>query len=155
MMTFHPEELHDDILLVRETLPPSVLDLDDKFARAHEPVEVDLQVRREADTFFAAGRVSTVVQVQCGRCAEWIPYSVTVPRFHVEYKAPHPEIIDLTPAVREDILLKLPHIATCRIEDPDSSCAILGVGLQPDSTTPSPSLDTDVWQSLDQLKIND
>ncbi|HSI86193.1 MAG: DUF177 domain-containing protein [Candidatus Methylacidiphilales bacterium] len=154
-MTFQPEELHDDILLVQETLPPTILELEDKFARAFEPVEVDLQVRREGDKFLATGKTSTVVQVKCGRCLEWIPYSITVPRLFAEFIPPHPKTIDLTPSVREDILLKLPHIATCRIDDPNSSCSVLGVGLQPESTTPSPSLDTEVWQTLDQLNIND
>ena len=155
MMTFHPEELLDDILVLRETLPPESLDLNDTFARGFEPIEVDLQVRREGDSFYATGKISTVLQVKCGRCLEWIPYSITVPRFHAEFIPPHPHLIDLTPSVREDILLKLPHIASCRVDDPNSSCAILGVGLQPDSATPSPSLDTEVWQTLDQLKIND
>jgi uncharacterized metal-binding protein YceD (DUF177 family) len=155
-MTFQPEDLLEDILLVQETVPASVLELDDdKFAKPFEPVQVDLQVYREGDNFIATGKVSTVVKVQCGRCLEWIPYSITVPRLFAEFIAPHPQTIDLTPSVREDILLKLPHIATCRIDDPGSSCSVLGVELHPDSTTPSPSLDTEVWQSLDQLNIND
>jgi uncharacterized metal-binding protein YceD (DUF177 family) len=75
-------------------------------------------------------------------------------RAQVEHllEAPHPASIDLTPLVREDILLELPLNAACRL-GADGRCPVTGELYQPPpEAAPGSLAGGDVWAALSKIK---
>ena len=86
----------------------------------------------------------------CGRCAVWMPWPVRTQVEHV-FEAPHPASIDLTPLLREDILIELPLNAACHL-GADGRCPVTGEFYQPPPEN-SGTLDTgEVWEALSKIK---
>ena len=131
-------------------LPFAALELNDQIARAEAPIEAELLVLRDGENLLVTGTLVTTLQVICGRCATWMPWPV---RARVEHllEAPHPASIDLTPLLREDILLELPLNAACHL-GADGRCPVTGELYQPRPENTG-TLDTgEVWEALSQIK---
>jgi uncharacterized metal-binding protein YceD (DUF177 family) len=52
------------------------------------------------------------VELECGACLERFVHTIEVPEFAVHMET-GPELVDLTPAAREDVLLNLPAYPRC------------------------------------------
>jgi uncharacterized metal-binding protein YceD (DUF177 family) len=132
-------------------LPPEMLELQDSVAKAVQPIKIELLVTREGSDLLVNGTLSTTLQVVCGRCAVWMPWAVRTSSEHV-LEAPHPASIDLTPSLREDILIELPLNAACRL-GADGRCPVTGELYQPPPETTTGSLaGGDVWAALSKIK---
>jgi uncharacterized protein len=150
-MTFTPalvDESHP--LEIREDLAPGVLDLEDPSARAGEPIKADLRVEKEEGNYLVTGWLQTTLTLQCGRCTEWFSLPVKVEVGHL-FEPPHPASIDLTPLLREDILLELPLNAACRL-GADGRCPVTGEVYQPRPETSGPLAGEAVWEALNKVK---
>ncbi len=150
-MTFHPAQLLDHPIQLEETLPATILDLDENGIRAEEPVEVNLFIEGDEEQILVRGELSTKLKLECGRCLKWLDWPIEVNDFIVELSAPFPMVIDLTSQIREDILLRLPLAAACRLDD-DYRCPYSGKEYPPANESPSSIAGEEVWQALDQLK---
>jgi uncharacterized metal-binding protein YceD (DUF177 family) len=132
-------------------MPPAILALEDPTARAQQPVQVELVVQRNGDNLLIAGTLATTLSVVCGRCGVLMPWPVRVRSEHV-LESPHPASIDLTPLLREDILLELPLNAACRL-GADGRCPVTGELYQPPPEADPGSLaGGDVWAALSKIK---
>ncbi len=150
-MLIYPSRIDtDQTLLLDQELPSSILKLDEPLARQHGPVKVNLTVTRDGETLLVTGQVGTLLHLRCGRCAEWIDWPVSVPNFILLIEPPFPDIIDLTPYIREDILLDLPVVASCRL-DSSGCCPLTGKIYLP-AGEPPPITGQDAWKELDKLK---
>ncbi|MCC7517813.1 MAG: hypothetical protein IT578_01360 [Verrucomicrobiae bacterium] len=88
--------------------PPSILDCPGEFYRFEQPVRYALDLMETApNRILARGRLSTVVRARCVRTLEWFDLPVEVEDFVGETETRRDEV-DLTPLMREDILLALP-----------------------------------------------
>jgi uncharacterized metal-binding protein YceD (DUF177 family) len=88
--------------------PPSALDFPGGMFRFEQPIRWSLDLSETAPgRILARGRLSTVVRAQCVRTLEWFDLPVQVGNFLGEVEARGDEV-DLTPLIREDILLALP-----------------------------------------------
>jgi uncharacterized metal-binding protein YceD (DUF177 family) len=137
-------------LELKGELPSAALELNDQIARAEAPIEAELLVLRDSENLIVTGTLVTTLQVVCGRCAAWMPWPV---RTRVEHllEAPHPASIDLTPLLREDILIELPLNAACHL-GADGRCPVTGEFYQPPVN--SGTLDTgEVWEALSKIKL--
>ena len=65
------------------------------------------------------------------------------------FEAPHPASIDLTPLIREDILLELPMNAVCQLSA-EGRCPVTGEIYRPPESSGEISTE-DVWSELDKL----
>lgn len=132
-------------------LPPEALDLKEDNLAAKDPVAAKLTVQREGNGgLVITGSLATTVRLCCGRCLDWIDWPLEVKDFCMEVEPPLDLTIDLTPRIREDILLQLPFNSACRL-DADHRCPYSGKSYPPETDAP-PSLGGDVWQALDKLE---
>src|SRR5262244_3877581 len=96
------------------------------------------------------GELTQPVELQCVRCLEPFPFEIKVKDFAVHTELTGPEEIDLTPFMREDLLLNLPAYPHCDREG-NRVCPAPGThrGKDAEADTKRP---TD-WSALDKLKL--
>ena len=70
------------------------------------------------------------------------------------FEAPHPNSIDLTQLIREDILLELPLNAVCRL-GADGRCPLTGEIYQPRPESSGTLAGEEVWEALGKIKTKD
>ncbi len=124
------------------------LDLADIGARPAGVVHYDLEVGLSGGGLFATGRVTAPVELQCVACLRHFPFEAVVEPFAAQVEIDGREMIDLTPSVREELLLALPNHPRCDWNN-GSPCPYQGPessGLGSQETTES------AWDQLDKLK---
>jgi uncharacterized metal-binding protein YceD (DUF177 family) len=138
---------------IKETLAPEVLGLDPVTARVEKPIAVEVTVTKDEENYLAQGWATTSLSLVCGRCAVWMPWPIRARVEHL-FEAPHPNSIDLTPLIREDILLELPLNAVCRLGT-DGRCPVTGELYQPPPETSGTLAGEEVWEALKKIKTKD
>ena len=148
-------------LNLKGDLPPEELDLDnaDELIHLPRPLSYDLEVEKVHDGILAKGKLKITLACECGRCLKAYDYDVVIddwvcllPLEGEEKAAIVHDSVDLTPYIREDIVLAFPQRPLCK---PD--CQGLtemrkrlagqdGQDRAADSTS-SP------WDELDKLKL--
>jgi uncharacterized metal-binding protein YceD (DUF177 family) len=116
--------------------------------RCAGPLHYDLDVGVAGDALWANGSLSQPVQLRCVSCLEEFVHQIQVSAFAVHRQLQGPETADLTPFMREDLLLNLPAHPRCD-KDGNQVC-------KPKRTEP-PEQDTkrkSDWSALDKLKLN-
>jgi uncharacterized metal-binding protein YceD (DUF177 family) len=142
----HPFELND-------TMAPEVLGLDPAIAKVEKPIQVELVVTKDEENFLAQGWATTALSLLCGRCAGPLPWPIRARVEHL-FEAPHPNSIDLTPLIREDILLELPLNAVCQL-GADGRCPVTGELYQPPPESSGTLAGEEVWEALSKIKTKD
>jgi uncharacterized metal-binding protein YceD (DUF177 family) len=142
----HPLEL-------KEEISAEILGLNGDSARVEKPILVELIVQKDEVNFLATGWATTSLSLLCGRCAGWLPWPIRARVEHL-FEAPHPNCIDLTPLIREDILLELPLNAVCRL-GADGRCPVTGEIYQPRPETSGTLAGGEVWEALSKIKTKD
>jgi uncharacterized protein len=141
-------------------VPVAELDLADvdELIRVEEPLEYELEVQKLEDSILVQGNVSLDLNCECARCLKPFVYPLELPDWTCllpmegeEKAVVTNDCIDLTPYVREDILLGFPQHPLCK---PDC------VGL-PKKTVGKPKqtggagqkTGSSAWAALNKLKI--
>lgn len=120
--------------------------------RPKSPVTYSLDIERDDDELIVQGTLKVAFSLECGRCAERFDYLLDMPDFTLEVPIENALTIDLTEALREDILLALPSYPRC--EDGNitpRACPAEGRFAEPVSAEPPPQEDKGIWDALDQL----
>lgn len=125
-----------------------LVDLKAEETRCAGPLRYALDVGVNDGALWANGSLTQPVELRCVRCLERFPYDIAVPDFAVHTELGGPEQVDLTPFVREDLLLNLPAYPHCDREGGRVCPAQLGKA----ASRESEKRPTD-WSALDQLKI--
>ena len=137
-------------------LPAAELDFEvrDELIRVEKPLRYDLTVELLDDAVLVQGKLRLILDCECARCLRPFEHEVALtgwalhlPLSGEDKVSQTNDLIDLTPWVREDILLEFPQHPLCR-----SNCSGLkkksGVrGAGDDEEPPSP------WTELDKLKL--
>ena len=153
-MNFSPALVTEEHPLeIKEEIPPEVLGLDPATAKVEKPIQVELVVQKEEEDFLATGWATTRLSLVCGRCAAWMPWPIRAKVEHL-FEGPHPNSIDLTPLIREDILLELPLNAVCRL-GADGRCPVTGELYQPPPENSGKLAGEEVWEALSKIKTKD
>ncbi len=87
--------------------------LDAAEVRCTGPLRYSLDVGISEGALWANGELHQPVELHCVRCLEAFPFEITVPDFAVHTELTGPEVVDLTPFMREDVLLNLPPYPHC------------------------------------------
>ncbi len=152
----HLEE-HD--VTLRGELPVAELDLDprDEMIRVLQPLRHDLEVQLLDRSLLVRGSLRLTLTCQCVRCLkpfehelELNPWTRHLPLEGEESVPLANDCADLTPCVREDILLEFPRHPLCRPGCPGLEKMKTGVAKNTDGkdqTAPS------AWAELDKLKL--
>ena len=92
---------------------PAFLDLAAIGAKAAGPVRYSLEVGLSGGGVFATGCVAVPVEMTCVACLELFVYEAVVDPFAAQVEIEGRELVDLTPVVREELLLALPNHPRC------------------------------------------
>lgn len=126
--------------------------VNDPVARAAGPIRYDLTVEPAGQELVVRGTIEAPLQLRCSRCAHFFSTTARVSSFLHAYEwAEHPESVDVSADVREDLLLEIPGFPLCH-EGCKGLCAQCGhdlnegrCGCVPPEGAPSP------WSALDGL----
>ena len=77
------------------------------------PMRYSIDVGISDGSLWVNGVLKQNVELTCVACLEKFAYEIAVPRFTVHTEVAGPEVVDLTPYMREDILLNLPAHPRC------------------------------------------
>ncbi|HEU5313179.1 MAG TPA: DUF177 domain-containing protein [Candidatus Udaeobacter sp.] len=97
---------------------------------------------------WARGSLSQPVELSCVSCLETFVHEIYVPAFALHAELRGPEMVDLTPFMREDLLLNLPAHPRCD-KDGNRVCEAKRLETVEQDTTRKPD-----WSALDKLKLN-
>ncbi|MEY2466192.1 MAG: hypothetical protein QOD03_713 [Verrucomicrobiota bacterium] len=148
--------LEDEDLDLQGELPVAELDLDlrDELIRAEQPLRYDLQIQRLDESLLAQGSLRLQLDCQCVRCLKSFKYNLDLDHWtrHLELAGEEKtpvvnDCVDLTPMVREDILLEFPQHPLC-----EADCRGLSVGKASKTSDPTPQ-ESSAWAELDKLKL--
>ena len=106
---------------------------------------IDLGVRSGA--LWASGSVSQAVELRCVACLEKFVHEIQVPAFAMHTELRGPETVDLTPFMREDLLLNLPAHPHC-----DRNAGRVCRPKQIEAAAQDTGRKSD-WSALDKLKL--
>ncbi len=150
--------LEDHEIHLAGELPVAELDLvvNDELIRTEKPLRYDLSAELLHDAVLVTGSLVLPLDCECGRCLKKFKtelklsgWAAHLPLEGEEKVSIDGDCVDLTPFVREDILLDFPQHPLCR---PD--CAGLKKKKNPavraEAAEKSASV---VWAELDKLKI--
>jgi uncharacterized protein len=141
-------------------LPAEELDLDvrDEVLQARKPLQYEIEVERVEQSLILKGRLKMVLDCECVRCLKPFQFDLEITPWHAYVPLEGDEAapivndcVDLTPYVREDILLEFPRHPLC-----DPGCQ----GLQPKAPgkkKKAGNAKTDgsssAWSALNKLKL--
>jgi uncharacterized protein len=151
--------LEDQDVLLRGELPAAELDLGpcDEMIRVEQPLRYELEAQLLDDSLLVRGRLRLTLDCQCVRCLkpfthelELNPWTLHLPLEGEESIPVLNDCADLTPCLREDILLEFPRHPLCRPDCRGLEKMMTGkaqnAGGQ-DEKMPS------AWAELDKLKL--
>lgn len=142
-------------------LAAAELDIDsrDEVIQLRGPLRYDLEVQKLEGGLLAQGRLSLRLECQCVRCLKRFNYQLRLDSWacHLPFQGEDAvqvvnDCVDLTPMVREDILLEFPQHPLC-----DTNCSGLRSASIGKSKTFTNLGRTDegspVWNALNKLKF--
>jgi uncharacterized protein len=158
-LTVNLRHLENRNLVLRGELSLAELDLDvrDELIRVAQPVEYDLEIEKLDDSVLVQGEIHVTLECECVRCLkkftqeiELNPWTLHLPLEGEDAVSVDNDCVDLTPFVREDILLEFPQHPLCQTDcagltKKSSGNAQKNVG----KTETKPS----AWVKLDKLKL--
>jgi len=155
MIKVNLRHLEDHEVRLKDELPVADLDLGitDELIHLPKPLRYDLTVEMLGDALLVTGSLVLPLECECARCLKKfktnlkLPWTVHLPLEGEDKVSIDNDCVDLTPFVREDILLDFPQHPLCK---PD--CAGLkNKGAQPPEADENSA--SKVWAELDKLKL--
>jgi uncharacterized metal-binding protein YceD (DUF177 family) len=156
MLKVNLRHLEETGLHLKGELPVAELDLGvtDELIRVEQPLRYDLQAETLNDAVLVTGSLTLPLDCECSRCLKRFTTALKLTGWAVhlplegEDKVPvENDCVDLTPFVREDILLDFPQHPLCRTD-----CA----GLKSKTARRPKAVEKtvpEVWAKLDKLKL--
>jgi uncharacterized protein len=142
-------------------LPVEELDLDtrDETIQAKAPLQYDFEVQMLEHSLLAQGRLQLTLDCQCVRCLKSFKHTIKLDHWssHLPLQGEESvpvvnDCVDLTPYVREDILLEFPQHPLC-----DAECRGLPNSISGKATKPlksdQPETGSTAWSELNKLKF--
>jgi uncharacterized metal-binding protein YceD (DUF177 family) len=156
MLKFNLRHLEEDELHLKGELPVAELELgvNDELIRLEKPLKYNLRVESMHDAVLATGSLRLTLDCECARCLKPFKHEIVLKDWAVHLPlegedkvSVDNDCIDLTPFVREDMLLEFPQHPLCK---PD--CA--GIKKKARSQTGSKDeVKPSSWSELDKLKL--
>lgn len=160
-LLFNIRHLEHKTLTLRGELSATQLDLEgvDELIQVTSPIQYDLEVQRYEQSILVQGSLDLTLKCECARCLKPFSQRLHLPDWNCllplegeEKIAIHNDFVDLTPHVREDILLAFPQHPLC-----DPECSGLLNALPSRDQDPSGASQTSAtssaWAELNKLKL--
>ncbi len=130
----------------------------DELVHAHQPLQYDLEAQQLADGILVQGHLQLTLECECVRCLKPFQYHLVLKRWacHLPLQGEEKvlvvnDCVDLTPWLREDILLAYPQHPLCK-----PKCSGLLIKQTGKMKTPVGSETKKVssaWAALNKLKL--
>ena len=146
-------------LTIKGELPVAELEIElgDEMIQLVKPLQHRLEVQKLDGDLLVRGKLRLPLACQCVRCLKPFEYRLELTDWtcHIplegEEKAPIVgDCVDLTPFLREDILLELPQHPLCKADCSGLKKPNIG---KPKKSGPSGGKDPAAWAELDKLKF--
>jgi len=124
-----------------------IQELEAEGIRCIAPLQYDIDLGVSGGGLWANGFISQRVELRCVSCLEAFVHEVRVPAFAVHMELHGPEMVELTPFMREEILLNLPAHPHCD-RDGGGICKAKQVATREQGTRRKSD-----WSALDKLKL--
>ncbi len=143
------------------SLPVEELDIDpcDEVIRVRLPLEHDLEVQKLEDGLLVQGNLHLVLDCDCVRCLKPFQYHLRLDNWTCHLALQGEDCVavvndcaDLTPFVREDILLEFPRHPLCNPECRGLPKMAIGKSKNT-SGTGNPETSSPAWAELNKLKL--
>jgi len=150
-------EKHD--LTLNGELPAADLNIApwDELIQLVAPLQHRLEVQKLADALLVRGKLVLPLACECVRCLKAFEYRLELPDWacHIPLEGEEKALIDgdcvdLTPFLREDILLELPQHPLCKPECGGLKKPKVG---RSKKNSPGAANDSSTWSELDKLKF--
>lgn len=149
----------DNVRLVGElTVADLELDVRDELVHARRPLRHDLEVQLLDQNLLVRGRLELTLDCECARCLKSFQHKVQLMDWacHLPLQGDDcvpvvDDSVDLTPHIREDILLAFPAHPVC-----DPKCGgLTGIptGSKKNKASKPAKSDSSAWAELDKLKF--
>ena len=122
-------------------------DLGSPEIRCVGPMRYSLDLGISDGSLWATGTIAQTVEVACVACLQKFKHEIKVPAFALHTELHGPETVDITPFMREDILLNLTPYPHC---DRDGGGVCKAAKVESTETEKKAKAD---WSALDKLKI--
>jgi uncharacterized protein len=161
ILKFNLRHLEEQKLRLQGELPVAALDIDplDPLLRLVEPLRYDLEVEQLDQSVLVRGRLSLTLNCECVRCLRPFAHEVSLPDWacHLAFSGEEAtpvvnDCVDLTPYIRDDIVLAFPQHPLCKPECkglPGLRKVLESGGKSPASLTDS------AWAKLNTLKLEE
>jgi uncharacterized metal-binding protein YceD (DUF177 family) len=126
-----------------------IFELEDDQVRPIGTVEYSLDIGMSGSSLFATGEIGADFELVCVSCLKRFVYPVHIRNFAIQIELSGTELVDLTPWLREDILLALPAHARC---DWDRKTVCTGPKTEYRNFGQEPN-GSHAWDILDELKL--
>ena len=127
-----------------------ILELEENQIKPLGPVEYSLDIGVSESGLFVTGEIGVDVGLECVSCLKRFIFPLRVEEFAAQIELTGPELVDLTPLIREDILLALPVHPHC---DWDRKTKCVGPRLKDLDVAEDPKA-PNAWDALDHLNLN-
>ena len=134
--------------------PAALLALEDEaFIQVEDDVAYTFYVQQVSEELIVRGMLSVPLALQCTRCAEFFSTTVTDSDFLRAYPVSREtDSVDITPDMREDLLLHIPPFPICG-EECKGLCAQCGADLNKNSCDCESGDQPSPWSALDGLEL--
>lgn len=138
-------------------LDAEIFGIDDEEVTSIGPLAFDVLVQRFENELVVRGNISAPFRFRCVRCLECFDYVVEVNDFAASFNIDAQSVIDVSDAMREEIVLDFPAYPKCVDGGKENDCMAktpyFGVdkegGMGVNSSAPSNN--SGVWDALDEL----
>jgi len=124
-----------------------ISEFDAEGIRSAGPLHYNIDIGVSSGALWANGSISQLVELRCVSCLEKFVHEIKVPAFAVHTELRGPETLDLTPFIREDLLLNLPAHPHCD-RDGGRICKAKYI-----ETPEQDARRESDWSALDKLKL--
>ena len=154
--------LDNESLHLQGEIPAAELDIDgiDELIQARQPLLFDLEVQKLDDAILATGRLELALNCECSRCLKpfeyrllWTDWAGHYPLTGEEAVPILNDCVDLTPQIREDILLGFPQHPLCQAECGGLPQAGAGKRKKITGGTGQTKANESAWAELNKLKF--
>jgi DUF177 domain-containing protein len=132
--------------------PASIMDLDEPDVHFGHEVEYQFFAQVQGNALLVTGQVSTPATLRCSRCLRVFDQRLRVEQFVFHQELHGEDFVDLTPSIREDIILGLPQRALCA-ETCKGLCPRCGKDLNKGPCRCKQSEGDLRWHALDNLNL--
>ena len=147
-------EIPEEGIDLRGELPAEPYDLPTTEGEKWKPLHYAFHVQKLGDECLITGELRAPLSLTCVRCLEPFDYEILVPAFQQSLEITGSDSADLTPLIREDIVLGLP-LAPCCERLTGRKCSYPGKSADLEDAGFADLRRQDIWGALEKYKDKD